>query len=366
MKILMTTDTAGGVWNYSIDLVSGLLEEETEIILLAMGPAPTPAQSGQINKLQKSGLIFRYRPYKLEWMDDPWEEVRQAGLWIKEIYQQEKPHLLHFNNYGQVNLGWEVPVILVAHSCVVSWWQSVKKTPLPDHFMKYYHTVDSAFKAADTVIFPTASLLEDCRNIYGRINNPLVIYNGLHVSRGKFWSESESTFKKPQLFSMGRLWDEGKNVDLLLRAAPYIAGDIFIAGEKDMDLSGPKNVRFLGRLNRDQIFHWLKISGIYVLPVKYEPFGLSFLEAASCRCALVGGDIPSLREIWGESMTYTDPENPQELAQKCNELLRDGHYLRQKKEEAYQKAKKYSLDEKKENYLQVYRNLLVNGHGLTA
>ncbi len=32
------------------------------------------------------------------------------------------------------------------------------------------------------------------------------------------------------------------------------------------------------------------------LPARYEPFGLSVLEAALSGCALVLGDIPSLRE----------------------------------------------------------------------
>ncbi len=118
MKILMTTDTAGGVWHYALDLAGALMEEDIKIVLVAMGPLPTPAQLSQVKKRQKLGLIFHHRPYKLEWMDDPWEQVDKAGWWIKEIYNNEKPDLIHFNNYAQVNLGWEVPTVLVAHSCV--------------------------------------------------------------------------------------------------------------------------------------------------------------------------------------------------------------------------------------------------------
>ena len=39
-------------------------------------------------------------------------------------------------------------------------------------------------------------------------------------------------------------------------------------------------------------------ASIYALPALYEPFGLSILEAALSGCALVLGDIPSLRENW--------------------------------------------------------------------
>jgi glycosyltransferase involved in cell wall biosynthesis len=48
-------------------------------------------------------------------------------------------------------------------------------------------------------------------------------------------------------------------------------------------------------------------AAIYALPARYEPFGLSILEAALAGCALVIGDLPSLREIWGDAATYVRP-----------------------------------------------------------
>ncbi|MEX2594629.1 MAG: glycosyltransferase family 4 protein [Anditalea sp.] len=352
MKILMTTDTAGGVWHYAIDLASCLLEEEIEVALIAMGPMPNTAQLSQLKKCRKKGLTFYHRPYQLEWMDDPWEDVAEAGDWIKAIYYKEKPDLMHFNNYAQVGLGWDVPTVLVAHSCVSSWWHAVKKEPLPRQYDYYFEMVKKAFLTADLVVAPSKALMEIYHHLYGRINNPHVVYNGLSNAI------IESSTKKPILFSMGRLWDEAKNIDLLLRAAPQIAGEIFIAGVKAKNFPCPENVRFLGELNRQQIFNWLKLSSIYVLPVKYEPFGLSFLEAASCRCALIGGDIPTLREIWGGSMIFIDPEDPKELARSCNELLMDQDQNETRGEEAFQKAKTYTLIKKKEQYLKIYGDLL--------
>jgi glycogen(starch) synthase len=43
------------------------------------------------------------------------------------------------------------------------------------------------------------------------------------------------------------------------------------------------------------------------LPARYEPFGLSVLEAALSGCALVLGDIASLREVWGGAACYVRP-----------------------------------------------------------
>ena len=45
-------------------------------------------------------------------------------------------------------------------------------------------------------------------------------------------------------------------------------------------------------------------AAVYALPARYEPFGLSALEAGLAGCALVLGDVPSLREVWGGAALY--------------------------------------------------------------
>ena len=59
---------------------------------------------------------------------------------------------------------------------------------------------------------------------------------------------------------------------------------------------------------------WFARAGIYALPAVYEPFGLSVLEAALSGCALVLGDIPSLREIWGDAALFVPPSDHEALA----------------------------------------------------
>ena len=63
----------------------------------------------------------------------------------------------------------------------------------------------------------------------------------------------------------------------------------------------------LGRLSAGELADWYARAAIYALPARYEPFGLSALEAALSGCALVLGDIPSLREIWGDAALFVPP-----------------------------------------------------------
>ena len=356
MKILMTTDAIGGVWHYAIDLAQHLMSEQIEVVLVCMGPEPGTSRRETVERLQNNGLIFYHRPYRLEWMDDPWEDIEQANEWIRMIYEKEEPSLLHFNNYASAAMDWNVPNILVAHSCLASWWHQVKNEKLPDRYQHYFKTVQKAFQKADTVIFPSKGLLDTCKQLYGQIQEPRVVYNGVAFRLTDSLYEFNS--KMPILFSMGRLWDEAKNINLLLRAAPNIEGEVFIAGAQPKDTPCPRNVRFLGELTRQQVMNWLKISAVYVLPVKYEPFGLSFLEAASHQCALVGGDIPTLREIWGESMTYVNTDDPKDLTKICNVLLNDPFESRKKGETAYLTAKKYPLNKQTAQYMKIYKELL--------
>lgn len=345
MKILMTTDTVGGVWHYTLDLASCMLEEQISVVLLAMGPKPDKAQQAQVDKL--SNVKFYHMSCKLEWMDDPWDDMDAAGDWIKEIYNKENPDTIHFNHYAHVSLGWTCPVILVAHSCVASWWKAVKNEALPEKYNRYFQTVKAALHSADTVVSPTASMLESYQQLYGRLPNARVIHNG-------FSGSGTDKKKKPIIFSMGRLWDEAKNISLILQSAKWIKGNIYIAGDRKENTQCPKHVTFLGQLSRQEIFDWLSISKLYVLPVKYEPFGLSFLEAASHKCALVGGRIPTMQELWNDSMTYTSVSNAKELARACNKLLNDESYCDRMGLKAYQNAQNYTLGNKKDQYMKLY------------
>ncbi len=351
MKILITTDTVGGVWTYTTDLALCLSDEKIEVVLVAMGPSLSKGKQTDIKNFKKHGITFYHQKNRLEWMDDPWEDVKLAGEWLKEIFQNEQPDLIHFNNYGQVDLDWNVPTIVVAHSCVTSWWFSVKKEPLPQKYEPYFDMVRRAFEIADVLVSPSNAQLEIYQKFYGVRNNQTVVYNGIPNI-----PEAYSN-KLPILFSMGRTWDEGKNVELMLQAAPKITGEIFIAGADPKTMDRPKNVTFLGELTRSQIFNWLKICCGFVLPVKYEPFGIAFLEAAAHKTALIGGNISTLNEIWGDCMNYVDPDDPMELANACNQLLTSKEKVLIDGDKAYYRSKRYPLKKMEQEYQKLYESV---------
>lgn len=56
---------------------------------------------------------------------------------------------------------------------------------------------------------------------------------------------------------------------------------------------------------------------------RYEPFGLSVLEAAQAGCALVLGDIPSLRENWDGAALFAAPDDDDALRDALRRLIED-------------------------------------------
>jgi glycogen(starch) synthase len=112
----------------------------------------------------------------------------------------------------------------------------------------------------------------------------------------------------------------------------------------------------LGVLSREQLGAWMDRAAIFAAPALYEPFGLSILEAAGHRCALVLGDIPSLRELWNDCALFVDPRDPSALAAALSCLMAQPSLREALGERAYLRARTYDLDRMGRAYLRSYES----------
>ena len=345
----MTTDNIGGVWTYSLELARGLKQNGAEVTIAVTGNPLTDDQRQELNG-------FRYYDVeaKQEWMENPWENVLKTGEWLLNIKEEVNPDLVHLNSYTIAALDWKVPVVVVLHSCVLTWWEAVKEEKAPAEWNKYREMVSRGIHSADWIVAPSIAMLNAAEKHYGTFENKKVIYNGR--SPELFLKSKKELF----VFSMGRIWDEAKNINLVSKAAAGIETNIFVAGNYNNDVFNLKsNIFLLGQLNRSQVTDWLSDASVYLLPAKYEPFGYTFLEAAFSGCALVGGDIPSLREIWGDAMIYADTNDPDQLAKTVNNLINDKELLQYMQKKAYNHAiERYTAQNMTKNYLSFYNSVL--------
>ena len=312
---------------------------------------------GQKLEVELLDHVFVYETtFLLEWMKDPWKDIELSGKWLLNLAKEVQPDIIHLNCYSYASLHWKVPCIVVAHSDVFSWFVAVKSEAPPAEWTEYISYVRNGLQGADLVIAPSGSMLRFIRQLYITDINSRVIYNGR--SKALFYNRK----KEPYIFTMGRVWDEGKNIQLIVNCASQISCEVRVAGdntfEEDKINLNQQNIRYLGKLGTTEIAEQLAGASVYVLPAKYEPFGLSALEAALSGCALVLGDIDSLKEIWGDNAMYVDTNNALALADTINTLMSNSDLLSEYSDKAYQHAQQYSALSMGTQYFESYHSLM--------
>jgi glycogen(starch) synthase len=362
--VLMTADAVGGVWTYALDLARALGDRGVRVSLAVMGPPPSDAQRQDVAAIPTADVYEH--AFALEWMDDPWCEVEQAGSWLLDLERELRPDIVHLNGYCHATLEWHAPVLVTGHSCVLSWWRAVYGTDAPAKFDRYAEKVTDGLQAADLVVAPTAAMLSTLDFHYGPLLRRRVIPNGRYAN-GLY--ATPPTSKDAVVLTAGRLWDQAKNVESVAAVAPYLSWPVYIAGESRRpsgDSVSYGGVRCLGRLTSRELASWMGRAAIYALPARYEPFGLSILEAALAGCALVLGDIRSQREIWGDTATFVPPDNRRALASAIETLAHDHEYREELATRAQSRARELTPRRMADGYYAAYRDLMRERLPLTA
>ncbi|EWY38105.1 glycosyl transferase family 1 [Skermanella stibiiresistens SB22] len=353
----MTADAVGGVWDYALELARGLALRGIRVTLAVMGPAPSPTQRAQATSVQ--GLDLRHGDFKLEWMEGAESDMAPAGDWLLDLADHVKPDVIHLNGYAHAALPWNKPVLVVGHSCVLSWWRAVHDAEAPTNWRPYADRVSAGLVAAGAVVAPTQAMLDALETHYGPIVNGKVIWNGRNSANWQARVE-----KEPSIISVGRIWDEAKNIRVLDGVAAELDWPVEVAGSWRSPNGGSTedaptaNLRRLGQLGPEELADRYGRASIFALPARYEPFGLSILEAAMSGCALVLGDLPSLRELWTGAAVFVPPDEPATLSRELRRLIAEPDRLRGLATAARQRARGYGTERMVARYLDVYADLV--------
>jgi glycogen synthase len=347
VKVLMTADTVGGVWTYALELAEALADHDVEVSLVAMGAPLDPSKRAE---LRASRIARAYaEPCALEWMTDPWRDIERTGEWLLEIAEDLRPDLVHVNGYAHAALPWGAPVVVVGHSCVLSWHEAVRNRPAGPEWSLYRGAVECGLAAASLLIAPTRAMLDELVRLYDPPCRRSVVPNGRRWSRAP-------VAKEPFVLAAGRLWDEAKNVQALARVAPRLDWPVAVAGE-GAPIAGVRAVGFVARTELDGL---LARAAIFAAPARYEPFGLAALEAGLAGCALVLGDIPSLREVWGDAALYVPSDDEEQLAHVLSKLTSDAAETQRLGMRAKTRALELTPERMANGYLREYRRVLTS------
>lgn len=354
--VLMTADPIGGVWTYAIDLAHGLARSGVRTLLATMGRSLTQSQRAEAQAVP--GLILETSDYRVEWMSESADDVRRAGDWLLEVQERHRPDLAHINGFAHAALPWPIPRIAVAHSCIPSWWQAVHGEPAPASYQSHAETARAGLHAADLVVAPTRAFLAALQDLYGPLPRARAVHNGRDV---KAFAPGD---KREVIFSAGRVWDLAKNVRALDDVAAGLPWPVVVAGDwrpPDGHATPPANLLCLDLVEPARVGEWMAEAAIFALPAAYEPFGLAPLEAGLSGCALVLGDIPTLREVWGDAAVFVPPHDRDALRAALVDLIRSPERRARLARAARRRALRYSVGRMARGYLNLYSEALAVG-----
>ncbi|MGE7885528.1 glycosyltransferase family 4 protein [Bacillus sp. NPDC094077] len=265
------------------------------------------------------------------------------------------------------------------------------------YLLKKITKVKVVFTVHDTKIYneaknkyPVDMYITISKTVYNVVNKYVprekikLIYNGVDLE--KFSGSRELREKNREVLNIAcvaRIMPEKKGQDILIKALNilknqygfakfncFFAGSVadpkFINELNDLivEYHLEENVEFLG--NVENIEKLYKDIDIFVLPSRYEGFGLVVVEALAAGCAVVVSKLEGPLEIVKENEEYGlyfEKENHQELAQKLYRLAYDKDY-RQRYESSNETLeylnREYSLDRMIQRYNEVYRGLCTN------
>lgn len=351
-RILMTMDAVGGVWRYAMDLARGLRLLGVETIFVGFGPPPSQAQSAEADEI--GTLAWLEAP--LDWTIDSENQLEPISGLLAELALAHSAELLHLNLPSQAaGLAVALPVVVVSHSCVVTWFDAVRDSDVPPNWLWQKHRNHMGFQRAEAIVAPSRSHAVSLRRCYGRLNNIEVVYNSSHFAPAR-------VPKEDFVLAAGRWWDDGKNAAVLDTAAPLARWPVFMAGP----VRGPNGQYFaieratnLGELGHAELMTLTVKAGIFVSPSLYEPFGLAALEAARAGAALVLADIGTYRELWDGVALFCDPRDRRSFADAINRFAGDAGLRAEYAVKARARARNFSAEAQCKAMIDIYSRVAV-------
>ena len=315
--VLLSADAVGGVWTYALDLAAMLAAEGVRVTLAVLGPAPTAAQRRAAEALPGLSLVALDAP--LDWTATDLDALRVSAAALASLAAQLAPDLVQLNAPALASLArFNGPVLGVCHSCVGTWWATVRGGAPPPDLAWRRALVAQGYAACDALVAPSEAFAAATETIYGV--RPQVVRNGRRAPAPRPGARPRF------VLAVGRLWDEGKDMATLNRAAARLDAPVVALGPLAAPGGAPVSLPALrtpGARNGETVACWMARAPVFASAAIYEPFGLAVLEAAQAGAALVLADTPVFRELWDGAAAFVTPGDAEGFAEAARRLLAD-------------------------------------------
>jgi L-malate glycosyltransferase len=194
--------------------------------------------------------------------------------------------------------------------------------------------------ACDLIVAPSRSFQRMFSSVFPDLAaKTTFIHNGVDFAELDDHAVNPSADNpEPYVFCISA-YKEQKAIDVLVRAFKWVheadpAMKLIIVGpgplrddleQLAVSLGIRQRIELLGQKNRDEVVRLLRGCKVFVLPSRFETFGIVILEAMAFKkpvVATTAGGIPEIIEN-GKNGILVEPDNPEALAKALLKLLRD-------------------------------------------
>ena len=339
----------GGLGRHVYQLATALAADGHEVVVLSRRPSGTdPSTHPTTDEVHEGVRViaaaqdpheFEFGRDMMAWTLAMGHAMIRAGLTLQAKGWQ--PDIVHAHDWLVAH-----PAIALAEFFDVPMVSTVHATEAGRHsgwvsgqISRQVHAVESWFvRESDSLIACSASMSDEISELFGPdLAEIVVIRNGIDSSRWPFAPRRAHT-GPPELLFIGRLEYE-KGVHEVIAALPRIrrthpGTTLTIAGDgtqQDWLVEVARKhkvlrcVRFVGRVDHDELLRLMHRADAAVLPSHYEPFGIAALEAAAAGIPLVTSNVGGLGEavIDGETGVSFPPRDVAALAAAVRRVLDD-------------------------------------------
>lgn len=356
MKILydeniFLAQKVGGISRYHYELYKGMLANGIEANITG--------------KFIKNKYLLEDINFREKFIADPFALFSYFNklTTIRKVKNTDKYDILHLTghyDYLKSAMPKDAKVVITIHDMI-----SEKELAIPNP-LKYFFAA-----RANKIIAVSEKTKKDIIEILGIAEDKIhVIYHGSSLSLDQAKQPAKALPDSYLLF-VGQRSGYKNFTNLINGLVPVLHQNkslhLVCAGRKPFDEKEQNQFKKLGIEDRLVSFNNIDDGNLaflyqhaqaFIFPSLFEGFGIPILEAWSCRTPVILSNIDCFREIAGEAGYYFDPQNPQDITEKINEVLSNYQLANDLRIKGTERLKIYSWQRAVDETIKIYNSLL--------
>ncbi len=365
MKIGLDTtqiNNHSGIGRYSNEILKHLCTLYPEHHFFAIGPTPRINHNypniTHIPFSDTNGLIKRLN----------------FAINITPLLKKYSIDLFHIMiNFGIYNK--PCPVVTTIHDLLPLKYPHLRSKKIFGLLYKYY--IPSLSKKSDMVIADSYNTQRDLKECYGITNNITTVYLGYNDELFDPRPSSDKKVMKLYGLQPGYLLFVGnlttsKNLDVIIRALKILNNKgiyrkLVLVGEHRYgskqifnlieSLSLSEYIIACGYVSDEHLGAFYRQSQLFLLPSKYEGFGLPVLEAMTSGTPVIVSSAGSLPELVDNKKYICSPDSPDEWAKKIIYLTEDKTAYEEARIWGFRQSQKFSWEKCVKYYMKIYNSI---------